>query len=254
MLAAFPVPAQETAQPALEQDVRMPGVWTELEAGYDGQNLDNGQQDWSEAFAGVAHRDGAGRTWLGRAAHVRRFDQDDTTLLGAAYLPLAAKTVLYGEVFASPTHNIMAKWSALLQVEQGLTQGFGVLAGARRTEYNASTLDALYLGAEKYFGDFRLAYTWSPTHSDVAGDGYGNLAQFSWYYAPLNRVSLAYSWGKEVDRPDLGITSATYVSGWALYGRHMFAPSMGLGYVVAHNRQGSLYDRDGVSVSVIYRF
>jgi YaiO family outer membrane protein len=240
--------------PGLQQESRIPGVWTEAEAGYSPEHLTNGRQDWSEAFAGITHRDSAGRTWLGRAAYVRRFGQDDSALLAGAYVPLAEKTVVFAEGFASPTHNVLAKWSLMLQVQQGLPEGFGIIAGARRTEYDASILDALYLGLEKYFGNFRLAYTYSPSHSNVAGDGNGNITQLSWYYTDLSRITLAYSWGKEVDRPDLGISAATPVEGWALYGRHMFTPSVGLGYALSHNRQGSLYDRDGIALSAIYRF
>ncbi|HSD59456.1 MAG TPA: YaiO family outer membrane beta-barrel protein [Burkholderiales bacterium] len=253
-LAPIPALSQTAATPGLEQDARIPGSWTEIEAGYAPENLDNGQPDWSEVFAGVTHRDSQGRTWLGRAAHVRRFDQDDTALLAGAYLPLAEKTVLFAEGFASPTHNVLAKWSAMLQLQQGLPEGFGVLAGARTTRYNSSHLDALYLGLEKYFGDFRLAYTWSPTRSNVAPDGYSHLAQLSWYYSELSRVTLAYSSAKETDRPDLGITTTSYAEGWALYGRHMFSPRIGVGYALNHIRQGSSYDRDGVALSVIYRF
>ncbi|HEX9180856.1 MAG TPA: YaiO family outer membrane beta-barrel protein [Burkholderiales bacterium] len=249
-----PAAAQTAATPGLEQEARTKSVWTEIEAGYYPENLDNGQADWSEAWAGITHHDAAGRTWLGRAAHVRRFDQDDTALLAAAYVPVAERTVLFLEGGASPTHNILAKWTAMAQLQQGLPEGFGLLAGARSTSYNASHLDAFYLGVEKYFGDFRAAYTWSPTNSDVAPNGYSHLTQFSWYYTELSRVTLAYSRFKETDRPDLGITATTYGEGWALYGRHMLSRGVGVGYAITWNRQGALYDRDGVSLSLIYRF
>ncbi len=253
LLAARPTAAQDlAAAPGGDRSTLAP--WTELEAGFNPERLDNGQPDWSETWASLAHRDGGGRVWIGRLAYVRRFDKEDVSGLATAYLPVGKRVVLLVEGGGSPSHEFLARWTGMTQLQLVLGRGFGLLVGARRTSWGSSRVDAFYLGAEKYIGNFRFAYTFSPTRSNVAGDGYGHLVQVGWFYGERSRVTLAYGHGKETYRPDLGVASASQTDGLAVFGRQMLSSRLGLGYSVSWTRQQALYDREGVSLALSYHF
>lgn len=226
----------------------------EIEVGLGRENLDNQREDWRENFASFTRRDAENRTWIGRLAKTRRFDQNDSNLQLSGYFPMVPGTTGLVEVDVSTTHRVLPTHRLRGEISQSLPHGFGIASGLRHITYNHSSSDGIDLTLERYFGDFRIAYTYDASRSDRAGHADGHRVQGSYYYGEGSRATLAYSTGTEVDRPEAGITQSTRVKGFALYGRHMFRKDRGIGYALTRNRQESLFTRDGLAVSFIQRF
>lgn len=243
LLAAPTLPAAENA-----------GAWNEIEVGLSRENLDDQRQDWREGFASFTRRDAENRTWIGRLAKTRRFDQNDSNLQLSGHFPMVPGTTGLVELDVSPTHRVLPTHRLRGEISQSLPHGFGIAGGVRHITYNHSSSDGIDLTLERYFSDFRIAYTYDASRSDRAGHADGHRAQGSYYYGEGSRATFAYATGTEVDRPEAGITQSTRVEGFALYGRHMFRKDRGIGYALTRNRQESLFTRDGLALSFIQRF
>ena len=75
------------------------------------------------------------------------------------YQPLSRRWAMLVEANASPTHRILAKWSALAQLERNFGKGWVGSAGYRRTVFNTAQVNTGTFSAERYFSSYRVAYT-----------------------------------------------------------------------------------------------
>lgn len=226
--------------------------YVEAELGHGRERLSNNPFDWTETYAMLTRRSGE-TTLNARLAHVERFGMKDSNATFAAYAKLAPNTTGFIELAVSPSHNVLPAHALHLQLAQSLDHGFGAAVGLKHLTYNATAVDIADLTLERYFGDFRVAYTYLPSRSRTAGRAAVHRLQGGYFYAPSSSVQLILASGSEVDRPDQGIAASTDVRTIALFGRHMFTGETGAGWSLSRTRQGN-GTRDGISASLIRRF
>lgn len=234
--AALSCAAQEAAPPF------------EIRAHVQRENLDHGQPDWREDLLDFAWKLRPSTTLSAGARATERFDLKDREGFAAAYVPLGAhKTLLHLEGSGSSTHRVLPEAMGLAEVIQPLAGGWVVSGGARLSRYTSSDVQMLTATLEKYFGDYRLAYTVYLSRPEGAGWAPAHRVALSWHRSALTFLTLAAARGREVESLPTGLL-VTEVRAVALGGGFEILPHWGLTFEVGHVRQGDLYTRRGARI------
>lgn len=218
------------------------------------ENLSNGSQDWTDTGLEVLHEFERRKVLIGSFVESSRYGLTDRTVVAEGYYPFSENATAYLLLAASDTHQVLARDTVHAQLAYALRDGWGVMAGLRHARYNATTVDIADLTLERYFSDFRAAFTVLPAYSSTAGNATSYRFQLGYYYGDENRVQLFLSRGTEVDRPaGASLIVATDVRGTALAGRHWLSDAWALDYVLSRIEQGSV-TRNGAGVGLRFRF
>ncbi len=231
------------------------GEPVQIEVGSSYESLNNGYADWRSDYIEGEKKLGERESVYGSLLETERFNLNDTQLLAGVYYPLASRWTLLVEGNASPTHNVLAKTSALSQIQYALDSGWDVQLGARHTEYSSALTNTLLVTGERYWSNYRAAYTQSV--STLAGTGAvsSGRIQLSKYYDERSSIGVGFSHGSEID--NLGLTRGiliTPVQYIGLNGRHWFSRDWAASYEVATNKQGSFYTRNTFQLGLRRQF
>ena len=228
---------------------------TEMEIGATHESLTNGLPDWTSAYVEGVHSFKPRQTLYGGLRETRRFGLDDSEAYGALYYPLGETWTGVVEGSVSPTYSVLAKYSIGGQLLKSLPGGWGIGAGIRHSEYDLSAADVGTLMAERYWSNFRGAYTFYSGHPEGSSSAPAHRFQFAYYYGDRNWVGLSYTTGREVEYvgPPRG-TITSDVRDWTLSGRHWLAPQWALTYDLVNHEQGILYRRQGGRIGIRHLF
>ena len=253
--AAAPPEPVSAAAPAPDTVLPPPPVArNSVEAGSARESLSNGTPAWRDEYLQFQQQFDGRRGWLGRITSASRFGIADSVLLMSAYTPVAAGTSLSLEASISPTHRVLAQNTFHAQISHSLPAGWGVQAGWKRMKYNTTSIDALDLTIERYFGPFRAAWTLNPSRSSTAGDTFGQRFQFGYFYTDFSAVQVLVAAGREADKPVAANSIvATDVRSTALFGHHAFSPQWGLVYGIGRTQQGTT-TRAAANLGLRFRF
>lgn len=260
----MPAAAQGEATPAGSRDSAAAEVLrlqlaptlarTEISLSQARETLSNNPNDWTDTQLELLHQYAPRKLLIARATASERFGLHDNTLGLSGYYPAGERTTLYAELTNSDTHRVLPRDALHLQLAQSLPQGWGLIGGLRHVSYNSTAVDIADLSLERYFGDYRVAFTAYPSHSQTAGSATSYRLQLSRYYGEENNIQLAIVRGVEVDKPS-GIDKviASSVRSVALFGRHRLTRNWALGYAIGHTVQGES-TRRATNVDLRYRF
>ncbi len=226
---------------------------TRIEAGLGRERLSNGSTHWTEEFVVLTH-DTAGRAQAisAKLSQTERFGLKDTTATFGGSARLSTNVVGTLELGVSPTHRVLAKQSIQGGLSVALQDGFGIAATLRQIDYNSTRLRGADFTAERYVGNYRLAYSLHPSRSSTAGNALGHRLQLGRFYGDDNQIQVLLAGGNEVDRPEVGIINQSQVRAVALFGRHWLTPYWAIAYAASHTRQEQTR-RDGLTISLIGR-
>ena len=231
-----------------------PGLKFEAETRSSIERLTGGRADWRNTQLDLQARNPARQSYYGRLRATDRFDlRDDEAMLGT-YQPLGGNWAIQIEAADSPTHRVLAKRSLLAQAERRFDHGWGLQAGYRRSEYARSGTDLAIITVERYFSDFRAAYSLYLGRPDGAGFGPSHRVQWSYYYSDRSFIGISAASGKESENilPNGLLTSQ--VGGLSVAGRHEFTPGWAATYEWQTQRQGDLYTRRGFGLGIRHAF
>lgn len=250
--------AQATAQPSFQPDTPAVGLKpprSEAEIGFTRETLSNNLPDWKSVYFGAAHRFRARHTLYGGLRETERFGLTDTEFHGGFYYPLGATWTSLVEASASPTHQVLPRYSLFGQLNHSLPGGWGVGLGLRHSEYSQIGTNTLSLLAERYWGNFRGAYTLYSGRPEGASSASSHRFQLSYYYDDRSSIGLSYATGREVENvgPPRGVISSD-MQNLTLSGRHWFAPNWALTYDLLNQEQGTLYRRQGLRLGIRHSF
>ena len=132
---------------------------------------------------------------------------------------------------------------------------WGLGMGARHSEYTLSGSHVLSAFAERYWGNFRGAYTLYSGRPEGASSAASHRLQLNYYYADRSSVGLSYTNGREVENvgPPRGVLTSD-VESWVVSGQHWLAPAWALTYDLVNHEQGSLYRRQGLRLGIRHSF
>lgn len=236
----------ETARPTTER--------LEVEAGYSYEYLTNGFAPWQSAHLFVGKRFASRQSLYGVYRETSRVRQRDREGLIGFYQPLGRRWAVLLEANASPTHRILAKWSALAQVERQFGKGWVGSAGYRRTVYKTAQVSTGAFTVERYFSRYRAAYTLYVSGLEGAGTSASHRGQFNYYYGEQSStLGVSFAAGRELENLGTRILR-TGVQSFAVQGRHWVNSRWGMNYDATLHRQGEIYTRKGFSVGLRHRF
>jgi YaiO family outer membrane protein len=228
--------------------------YTEIEAGYGRESLSNNTSDWLNPYVELHHFFGKRHAASLGLRETRRFGISDSEAYGSLYYPLAEhwNSVLEGNV--SPTHNVLPEFSLGGQLQRVLPGGWLAGAGLRHNSFALTDSRVATISLERYWGDFRAAYTLFSGKPDGGSSASAHRFQFNYYYGDRDSAGLSYTTGREVENIGLAGLRTTDVRNWTLSGRHWFARDWALSYDLSTHKQGSLYRREGFRLGLRYRF
>lgn len=237
---------------AASAGAREPGL--ELSLTHRMESLSNNTPDWRETGMQLDWLRASRTSVNARLSEVERFGLRDTSLALGGYLPLGERLTGFAEVVKNQNHTVLARHSAQAQLQRALDGGWGLTGGLKLAQYNTTDVSIIDLGVERYFGNWRAAFTWLPSRSDTAGSANAFHAQLSRYYGDRSSMNLVFGDGEEVDRVLAAAAPVrTQVTSLELYGRHWFAPSWAMEYGGGQTRFGAITRRT-LGLGLRYRF
>lgn len=235
---------------ALAED--SPAVELELGAAYD--RLDQGYADWRTVYVDGAYTLAPRQTLYGGLQDSQRFGLHDQSFTLGAYQPLSENLVLLAEASLSPTARVLPEWTGLTQLQWTLPAGWGLQLGYRQLNYEQARIHREQVGIERYWGQYRLAYTFFLNQVENAGNPASHLLQGSYYYGEGNQLTLNLAAGRETENIAPNGVISTDVRSAALTGLHWILPNWGLRYELGLTRQGDFYTRETLRLGIRHRF
>ena len=231
-----------------------PGLKVEAEARSSIERLTGGRADWRNTQLDIKGQNAARQSYFGNLRTTERFDLSDDEIMMGTYQPLGGKWAAQFEAAASPTHRVLARRSLLAQLERRFDDGWGLQVGYRRSEFALNRVDLGIFTVDRYFSDFRAAYSLYLGRPDGAGFGPSHRLQWSYYYGDRSFVGVSAASGKETENIFPSGVLASQVRSMSLTGRHEFAPGWAATYEWLVHRQGDLYTRRGLGLGIRHAF
>ena len=138
-LATASAGAQQMPEAVIKSGIAATGLKlprTEIELGHGKETLTNNLPDWTSTYLLASRQFGERKTLYGGLRETRRFGLDDTEVHAGLYYPLAATWTSLLEASASPTHEVLARYSVYGELQKNLGSGWGVGLGLRHNEYS----------------------------------------------------------------------------------------------------------------------
>jgi YaiO family outer membrane protein len=227
---------------------------SEYEIGGSYDSLDNGYDDWNGVYLEGSYSPSRNKTYYAAVESTERFSQREAEILAGAYLPLDADWSLMLEASFAPGADVLPQWAAMAGLHRTLDDGWGLRGGFRHAEYADSRYELLNLGVDRYWGDWLAGYTLYIGWPEGADTSVSHLARLDRYYGKSNRIGILAGVGKESESvgQDRLLTSNTRTFG--VIGRHWINPEWALSYSATWQRQGDVYNREGLRVGLRRKF
>lgn len=183
---------------------------------------------------------------------VRRFNLEDEsayinysypTKYGAAILELGRTTnadFLFRNLYG-------VGWNGILG------NGYGYIVSYRQRNFSDSLSDMFSLTMEKYFSNYRIAYTNTQSSLDKQQLEQSHRLQLQWIPENNNRFGISYSTGKEPINLGLNQLSASDVEQLQIDGVY-WIKDIGISAAIWHLKQGDFYTRKGAQIGLRLAF
>ena len=245
-------PIQTELTPLEELAYQRPSVFDSkpyLETGYATDRLTNGYQAWESQYVNLFLPMQQRGMFNIQANHLRRYGITDKALSVAYAYPFSVGVLnievgYAGNAAYLPKNNWGFSWNGRLP------QNFGYTVGTLQRQYLESQSATYQLGVEKYFGNFRFAYTGLLSTINGTQATYGQLLQAQWVGENMNKIGLSYAQGLEpmvVSPGALAAIQTQYIQADGLY---WLNKNVGITLSIWHGMQGDFYQRNGGQLGV----
>lgn len=241
------------AKSAEQPRSRVPPV--DLEFGGSYEALTNDLPDWKSVYVEAAYSFKARHTIYGGLRETQRFSFDDSEANAGLYYPLSDTWTGFLAGSASPTHNVLPQYSLHVGLQKSVGSGWNIGVSGKFSSYTTTDAKIVVLDLEKYWRNFRGAYTLYESRVEGSGWTPAHRFQINYYYGSGSSVGVSYTTGRELDSvgPPFGVIT-TDVRAWTFFGRHWFSAAWALSFDLVDQQQGELYRRRGVRVGLRHRF
>lgn len=246
-----PLPAEKLAATSTP----IQSTHSNFETGGSYENLDRNFASWNSAYIGGFRSSGPRNNIYGRASQVQRFDMQDVSIMAGLTRPLSERWTLGLEADYNPAHHFLPQWALQGSAHFRMNHGFGALFNFRHAGYSLLDADTGSIGLERYWGNFRIAYTLYISQLQSAPEPtFSHLGQIAYFYGDRNQVGIAIGGGQQVMLLGPGRLRNADVESYALLGQHWVTPKWALVYDISLNVQGTAYTRYGATFGIRYAF
>lgn len=228
--------------------------YLQLEVGLGHENLSNGLPDWSSAAVRLDYHFDAKQLIYGSFRDVRRFDKADKEWSLGSVFPIGDDWVVGIDASIAPGADVLPQAAASLHLQRILDGGWIVGLRHRHSSYESTYGDVDSLSVERYWKAFRFAYRISAGKAEDAERAVTHEVRSDYYYHEPSSVGLSLVSGQESESIGIGRLITTDVFAASLQGLHWFTSNWAVRWRVGYHRQGKLYSRAGVDVSLSRRF
>ena len=223
------------------------------EFGYNRESLDNGAADWQNVYVYMDRRTANDSVLSVALAEHRRFSLTDTETAIGGGMTVYRSWLLDGAVRISPDAEFLPE----IVVDAGVSRllGNGWIAGVdlRHRRYPDDTVNTVGLNVEYYFSNFRAAYHVDNTRLASSGS-FTHRGVLNYYTETGAQYGLTVAAGDEVEIIAPGQLLEMDISAIAVSGRHPLSERFSIVWRVGTHRQGSIYRRNNVGLSIAGEF
>lgn len=224
----------------------------ELAGSFD--DLNNGRASWRGISLRLSHDFSRRENIYAIVRGTDRFDEFDQELRAGGYLALSEKWTLNLEAGLSPGHEVLPHWSLYGRIQRELWDGWNLQLGVLHRKYTRVDTDTGSLTLERYWSDFRGAYTLSATHIDGGSPAYTHTAQADYFYEDRSFIGMFAFLGEEPEFIDRGVLLVRDTYGLGLRGVHWFRPAWAFSWLVEQQKIEDAFTRRGGFVGLRHRF
>ena len=215
-----------------------------VELGGSYEHLTNGYTPWSSEYIDVTLPLGRRGLVYMNLMNANRFSQNDT----AGYLNYAYPTA-YGILNAEGGYTINPQFLTKDLFGVGwngrLPYQFNYLLSARASEYQVGNTRTINMGLDKYWSDYRFAYTLVRSVLDYEQRTWLSKYELQWLSESGHRLGLTYASGHEPMVVTIGNLTNIDVVTYQVNGLVQINKSVALSASAWHAMQGSYYQRNG---------
>ncbi|HWR02141.1 MAG TPA: YaiO family outer membrane beta-barrel protein [Chlorobaculum sp.] len=220
-----------------------------LEAGYTADHLTDNYADWHSQYLNLCLPLKASGLVTLHLDEVRKYEMTDRAINLSYSIPVDAGVISVDGGYSAhpgflPKNSIGFGWNGVLP------QGFGYIAGATQREYSDATTRIYRLGAEKYSGPFRFAYTALFSSIDNSGGKFAQQIQAQWISNENNRVGLTYAFGVEPEVLSGSNISAMHTRYFQLDGLYWVTKKVGISAALWYGKAGDYYQHKGGQIGL----
>ena len=222
-----------------------------IEIGTSSQHLSDGYANADRSYARVIERGSDGHpTLYEQFSEGDRYGLHDREMLVGASLRPAPGTIVNVEFSASPTHAVAPSFAGYAGVERRFAQGYGATLGVAKRTYTSTNASIETIGADRYMGDYRFAYTASFSQlSGTLGTAVTHAVSATRYDRRGGDVGLHAYAGRDVESAGPGVLVMN-VQGLSLGGHVAITHDVAIGYGFETFAQGRLYHGSGFTIGV----
>jgi YaiO family outer membrane protein len=215
--------------------------------------LDNGAPDWQQVHALFGRKLTEKAQLTLSASTLSRFDTTDTQFGSGASLNVGENWTVSGGVAVSSSPSFLPEIAVELQSNRRFEHGWVGGVRLRRREYEITSVGSIGILTERYFGKFRIAY--SLDSARLSSEQAVVHAMTANFYASTGfQLGVVLAVGEEIEIVGPGQLLRTDVNSMALTGRHPINEYLGLAWRLVTHRQGQLYRRNAIGISIFGGF
>ena len=148
---------------------------------------------------------------------------------------------------------MLARYGIDGTLQYELSPGWLAHAGLGNKRYDSVEVNRASLMLEHYFSSFSVSAAWRPVRALGVSASSVEL-RGSYYYGDSNFVGLIVSRGQEATPVNANTVLLADVRATAILGRHWLGRQWAINYAISSTQQGSLYNRNSVSLGAQYLF
>lgn len=239
-----------------EGSLSLPSVFYQIpfaEIGGSYEHLTNGYNPWTSQYLDVTIPLKAEGLVNVNILNADRFSQNDT----AGYLNYAYP-FSYGVLSAEGGYTVNPQFLTKDLYGIGwngrLPYSFNYLLSARTSQYLSGETQTINMGIDKYYGEYRFAYTLVRSVLDYSERSWLSKFQVQWLGESGHKVGLLYATGHEPMVVTIGNLSNIDVVTYQADGLYKMTNTISLTVSAWHAVQGSYYQRNGGQLGVRVAF
>jgi YaiO family outer membrane protein len=223
---------------------------TRVTGGTERSELSNGSPDWTRDFVEITQTLEGGGNVHAAVTQEQRFGESEVQLRAGADWRLQGRWSTGFEIGGDGDAEFGPRRAYSAWASRGLPHGWETEMGLRYYVYASS--DVLSTGASfgRYFGDFRAAYSLDLAQLDGGESAATHGASLTYYGLRDTQLGVTLFTGQDIEAVAPGSVMRTDVRGFGAQLRHSFSERWAASLWFGSNRQGDLYRRRDVGVSL----